>query len=139
MSKAIQKFVEQTGLILETARDIWLGEYYVGILNPKSHTYLAYEAEGNDGLIEHEVASRTKPDSAYNRGPFLSVFYDGTNVGKIGAIQELEQWIERIMAAGYKIETYKDTTSVAALMAGGAIDQKCLGGGVSFSKFRQLL
>lgn len=137
--KNIQAFIQETGLQFHEG-EIGFGRPCVGILNQETESYLAYQTYDRDynSKLMHEVAYNTQPEDAYHKGPYLAVLHDGSEEGKKKAIEQLDQWIEKIMAAAYEIETYTETNSVAALMNGGSVNQKCLTGGVSFGKFIEL-
>lgn len=138
--KHIEAFVKETGLQFMEKGEIGFGRNCVGIMNPKTECYIAYQTYDDDyrTALSHEVAMNTTPEDAYHKGPYLAVLYDGTEEGRQGAIKQLDEWLEKIMAASYEIEEYTETNSLASLMAGGAVTQLCLAGGVSYAKFLEV-
>lgn len=141
MNNSIQKFVELTGFVFEDDGTIGLGRHAVGIVNTQTQSYVAYEhMDPRTYMVEgrHEVAYATQPQDAYHKGPYLAVIHDGTFLGRTKAIAQLEKWIENIMAASYEIKTFKETNSLAALAAGGCVEQKYLGGGMSYEEFKKI-
>lgn len=136
----IKLFVEQTGLRFEDKGEIGFGRNCVGIVDDKTNSYIAYHSYDSEYKVKlyHEVAGNTRPEDAYHKGPYLAVLYDGTEEGKVKAINQLNEWIEKILAAGFEIEEFEETNSFSALMAGGSVTQKCLAGGVSFGKFLEI-
>lgn len=137
--KHIQAFIQETGLQFHDG-EIGFGRPCVGILNQKTDSYIAYQTYNKDYTTKlmHEVAYNTQPEDAYHKGPYLAVLHDGSEEGKKKAIEQLDQWIEKILAAAYELKPYTETNSVASLMNGGSVTQLALTGGVSFGKFNEI-
>lgn len=135
----IDAFVQETGLTFHKG-EIGFGRPCVGILNPETESYIAYQTYDRDynTKLMHEVAMNTQPEDAYHKGPYLAVLHDGSAEGEARATEQLNEWIEKIMAAAYEIESYEETNSLASLMHGGSVKQKALTGGVSFAKFLEI-
>jgi hypothetical protein len=141
MNSAIEKFCELTGFVFENDGTIGFGRHAVGIVNTQTESYVAYEhrhPRTHELEDQHEVACNTQPQDAYHKGPYLAVLHDGTFRGRVDAIAQLEKWIENIMTASYEIKTFKEINTLAALAAGGCVDQKYLGGGMNYEEFQKI-
>lgn len=141
MGKFIKKFVKETKMKFEDG-EIGFGRPCVGIINPETECYLAYHVFDWDigkELSRHEVAMGTAPEDAYHKGSYLAVLHDGSEEGKAKALKQLDEWLEKILAAGYEIKEYQEKNSIAALMSGkNSVTQKTLAGGVSIGKFTEI-
>lgn len=141
MNSAIDKFTKQTGFKFEERGEIGFGRNCVGIIDEANETYLAYEANHprtHEVLIRHEVAYAMQAPNAYHKGPYLAVLYDGTEEKRLEAIAELEQWVQNILDAGFEMKTFLETNSVTALLNGGSVNLKCLGGGLDYEEFQKI-
>jgi len=141
MGKFIEKFVQETNMKFEDG-EIGFGRPCVGIINPETGCYLAYQVYDYDSykeVLRHDVAMGTSPENAYHKGPYLAVLHNGSEESKADALKQLDSWLEKIMAAGYDLKDYQEKNSLAALMGGKrSITQKCVAGGVSFGKFTEI-
>ena len=107
----IEKFCKETGFVFQEKGEIGFGRECVGILDPVTDSYVAYEAlyddEGDSPsycpIYSHsaEIA-----DNAYHKGPYLAVLL--RYIDKEAAIKELDEWVGRILAKGYKIQEYQN-------------------------------
>lgn len=137
----IDAFVADTGLKFLDNGEIGFGRHCVGVINPKTDSYISYETYNSETwrkILFHEVAVGTMPEGAYHKGPYLAVLFDGTEEGRAKAISDLNDWIEKIVAAGYDLTEYDERNSVASLINGGPVKQVCLTGGVSMGKFTEV-
>lgn len=117
-----EKFCADNGFSLELKGEIGFGRPCVGIMNPKTECYVAWQyykdEEKYEGERTHTVAGETAPPNAYHKGQFLAVLLHG-NDGEIPvdeAAERLEEWIGRIVKAGYAIETYYETHGITNLL-----------------------
>lgn len=137
----IEAFVAATGFKFLDSGEIGFGRHCVGIVNTKTDSYVSYETYSSDtwqrGLI-HEVAEGTKPEGAYHKGPYLAILFDGTEEGRVKAISDLNDWVEKIVVAGYELTEYTEKNSIASLMNGGSVTQICLTGGITLGKFLEV-
>lgn len=136
----IEAFCKETGLRFIDNGEIYIGRKCVGIMNPKTDCFLAYTQFNEDygKVMEHEVAAKSIPSYGHHRGPYLAVLFDGTEVGRIHAVDQLNKWIEKIMAASYELKEYTEMNSMSADPMGGPIKQLCLTGGVTFGRFLEI-
>lgn len=137
----IDAFVAETNLKFLSNGEIGFGRHCVGIINPKTDSYISYETYNNETwrkILFHEVAHGTMPKDAYHKGPYLAVLFDGTEEGRTEAISQLNGWVEKIMAAGFEMTNYTEKNSLASLVNGGPVTQVCLTGGVSLGKFTEV-
>lgn len=136
----IDLLVNETGLKFEEKGEIGFGRNCVGIVNQNTESYLSYQTYDEDynPALNHEVASQTAPEDAYHKGPYLAVLYDGTEEGRLKAISQLNNWIEKIMAASYEVTGYTERNSLASLLAGGSVRQVCLTGGITYARFLEI-
>lgn len=137
----IDQFVKDTGLKFESDGEIGFGRKCVGIINEKTESYLSYQTYDSETYatsLFHDVAMNSTPENAYHKGPYLAVLFDGTEEGRVNAINQLNDWVEKIIAAAYELTEFAEKNTFAALMNGGPVTQLCLTGGVSMGKFLEI-
>jgi len=125
----IKAFVKETGFKC-WAGEIGFGRPCVGIYNPLTECYVAYQVYNEEDYsidAEHTVAVAQKPNCAYHKGPYLAILVEDLSEKFIDmALQRLNKWIRTVRRAGYKIACYQERNSITALAAGGMVVQKAI-------------
>lgn len=125
----IKEFVEKTGFKC-WAGEIGFGRPCVGILNPTTESYVAYQVYNEEDYsieAEHAVAEAQKPSQAYHKGPYLAILVSEHTEGLDDmAMQALNKWLGTILKAGYKIAHYQERNSLQALATGWPPIQKAI-------------
>jgi len=115
--KNIKQFCEETGFKLEVS-EIGIGRPCVGIYNEKEGSYLCYWDYLGRPEKGHNVAVDEQPWSAYHKDAYLVILTEENDISVEKATEQLDEWIGKILKAGYKIGKTQRRT-LASMMTGG--------------------
>jgi hypothetical protein len=137
--KYIDRFCRETGFVFNDG-EVGFGRACVGIMNPKTECYIAYQVYDENYEVKHvhDVAYGAQPETAYHKGPYLACLHDGSEEGKAKAIADLDLWCEKIMAAHYEVVRYEEKNSITALFNGGTVTQIAISGGCKYDRFLEI-
>lgn len=111
--KNILKFCEETGFNFQTG-EIGFGRGCVGIVNSDTDSYVSYQVHDSETYETIAESTAGSSENAYHKSPNLSVLT--AEISAEEAIQELDEWIGRILEKGYKVIEYEEKNSLSGLM-----------------------